>query len=59
MPSIRKKRGAVMKKELHEEMSTHALIKMAEEVRRLIDGGMPRPEAEKKVFGKFFKKHQR
>jgi hypothetical protein len=48
-----------MKKELHEEMSTHALIKMAEEVRRLIDGGMPRPEAEKKVFGKFFKKHQR
>jgi len=62
MPAIANKRKTLVRKkahELHEELSSHALIKMMDEVRRLIDGGMPRPEAEKKVFGGFFKRHQK
>jgi hypothetical protein len=62
MPSIANKRKTLVRKkarELHEVLSSHALIKMMDEVRRLIDGGMSRPEAEKKVFGEFFKKHQK
>jgi hypothetical protein len=62
MPSIANKRKTLVRKkarELHEELSSHALIKIMEEVRRLIDGGMSRPEAEKKVFGEFFRKYQK
>jgi hypothetical protein len=59
MPSISKKRRTLAKKELGEVLSSHEVIKMAGDIRRLIDGGMSRPGAEKKVISELFKKRQK
>jgi len=59
MPSISKKRRTLAKKELGEVLSSHEVIKMGEEISRLINNGMSRPEAEKKIIRELFKKRQK
>ncbi len=59
MPSRARKRQVITKKTLAEEMSTGLYWEMLEKVRKLTREGMTWTEAEKKVFGKFFKQHQK
>jgi hypothetical protein len=54
-PRLRAKKAV----KAREEISSHLFIKKVAEVQKLIAEGVPRTEAEERVFGEFFRKRQK